>query len=895
MSDAAITYKTELDNSDLIKDLKKAKQDIERLQKDIDAGAEKRLPLAKSVEDLSAQLETAKAKLAGLRQTQVFSDDDLPKKAKELSDLEKGAVKLKNAISSAELAKAPAVSKAAQIQADLDVAKERQRASESSGEILSPSAVKRNEQEITALQKKWDAAMDKVDAYDEKIKAATASLERNRAAAAELSAGVATGQEITAAAAKAASLEAKLRGATDRLNQADVAAQHLQTHLDGSKMKAAQLEKRLAQAQSMQPLNDAMKGTETRMLRFGKRMIGLMRRVFVFTVILQAFRKIKAWFTDILMRNQEAQAAVARLKGALLTLAQPMVDAVIPAFIKFINILADAVAILANVSSLLFGKRVQDSAKAAKALDKEGKAIAGVGKAAGKAAGKLAAFDEINTLGADDSGAGGVGASSSAPDFSAFDNGELAGKLDALTAILGGALFAVGAILAFSGANIPLGIGMMALGAAILYKEAELNWENLPNQVRDAISGVLVLAGIVALVVGLCLALSGANIPLGIGLIAIGAASLAAAAGLNWDAMGNTIYEKLANIFVIVGPVIAAVGLFLISAGNFPLGLAMIIAGAAAFGVTLVALNWDALGSTTKERLGNILMIIAPFLAVVGLLLMLSGVAFPLGLGLLIAGSAAFMVGSIAAQWDNVPNTTRDKLALILRVVGGFLFVVGLLLCLTGVAFPIGLGLMIAGASAVGISAVMANWDFIVNKVADIWAGVKRYWNTNIAKYFTLSYWKEKGKTIVSGIVSGIKSGASKITGAITGAVSSGWDWITGKSRSASPSMITPASITPDDVPALARGAVIPPNREFMAVLGDQRRGNNIEAPEDLIRKIVREESRSNYSDQLLREILDAIREGKVLMVGKKQLGEVVSEVLANQARARGAATIPVV
>nr|DAW02453.1 MAG TPA: minor tail protein [Caudoviricetes sp.] len=44
-------------------------------------------------------------------------------------------------------------------------------------------------------------------------------------------------------------------------------------------------------------------------------------------------------------------------------------------------------------------------------------------------------------------------------------------------------------------------------------------------------------------------------------------------------------------------------------------------------------------------------------------------------------------------------------------------------------------------------------------------------------------------------------------------------------------------------IPYLAQGAVIPPNKEFMAVLGDQKSGNNIEAPENLIRKIVREET----------------------------------------------------
>ncbi len=49
-------------------------------------------------------------------------------------------------------------------------------------------------------------------------------------------------------------------------------------------------------------------------------------------------------------------------------------------------------------------------------------------------------------------------------------------------------------------------------------------------------------------------------------------------------------------------------------------------------------------------------------------------------------------------------------------------------------------------------------------------------------------------------------------------------------------------------VPYLASGAVIPPRSEFLAVLGDQKHGNNIEAPESLLRKIVREETGDNQS-----------------------------------------------
>ena len=49
--------------------------------------------------------------------------------------------------------------------------------------------------------------------------------------------------------------------------------------------------------------------------------------------------------------------------------------------------------------------------------------------------------------------------------------------------------------------------------------------------------------------------------------------------------------------------------------------------------------------------------------------------------------------------------------------------------------------------------------------------------------------------------------------------------------------------IEPYQIPMLATGAVIPPGAEFLAVLGDQKHGRNLEAPEGLIRQIVREES----------------------------------------------------
>ena len=56
-------------------------------------------------------------------------------------------------------------------------------------------------------------------------------------------------------------------------------------------------------------------------------------------------------------------------------------------------------------------------------------------------------------------------------------------------------------------------------------------------------------------------------------------------------------------------------------------------------------------------------------------------------------------------------------------------------------------------------------------------------------------------------------------------------------------------------IPYLAKGAVIPPRSEFLAVLGDQKQGNNIETPETLLRKIVREESGNQQGSSEIRVI----------------------------------------
>jgi hypothetical protein len=91
------------------------------------------------------------------------------------------------------------------------------------------------------------------------------------------------------------------------------------------------------------------------------------------------------------------------------------------------------------------------------------------------------------------------------------------------------------------------------------------------------------------------------------------------------------------------------------------------------------------------------------------------------------------------------------------------------------------------------------------------------------------------------------------------------------------------------EMPKLAQGAVIPPNREFMAVLGDQSNGRNLEAPESLIRSIVREESGGGAEmTLLLGQILDAVRDGQRIYVDGHILGQTAQRYTAAAAKIGG-------
>ncbi len=150
-----------------------------------------------------------------------------------------------------------------------------------------------------------------------------------------------------------------------------------------------------------------------------------------------------------------------------------------------------------------------------------------------------------------------------------------------------------------------------------------------------------------------------------------------------------------------------------------------------------------------------------------------------------------------------------------------------------------------------------------------VWKGIKDVFG-NIAGWFKDKFsaaWEavknvfSKGGKIFDGIKDGILNGLKAVINALIDGINSvitipfnGINYALRSIKGVNIMGFTPFSwiqtIDVPQIPRLATGAVIPPNREFLAVLGDQKHGTNIEAPEGLIRKIVREEMQGMQSQQ---------------------------------------------
>ena len=137
-------------------------------------------------------------------------------------------------------------------------------------------------------------------------------------------------------------------------------------------------------------------------------------------------------------------------------------------------------------------------------------------------------------------------------------------------------------------------------------------------------------------------------------------------------------------------------------------------------------------------------------------------------------------------------------------------------------------------------------WEGIQQAASSVWEAVKGVWSA-ASEWFSqhvtqpLASAFDAAGSAVKGAVNGLLSNVEGMINAIIKGVN--WlisqmnkisfdvpDWVPGIGGNSFG--INIPSISEVKLPRLARGAVIPPNREFLAVLGDQRRGYNLEGPE---------------------------------------------------------------
>ena len=589
---------------------------------------------------------------------------------KELDRLTKRIENIEKEISGKQAEKSKWAQSAEELGVQLDSAKAKLYEMQTAAKgVFSAEQISMQKETVNSLQSRWNAAESQVEKYDRQIQSATAKLSQNKQQAAEVA---------------------------DQISQ----AAKNQTKFDG-----------------------ALDDTNKRFDKLHSRVSRLASRVFLFSMITTGLRAVRDWMGNVISSNDEASAALARLKGALLTMVQPLVSVVIPAFTTLVNLLTAIVGKVAAFISALGGKTVQQSADAAKALNKQANAIGGVGSAAEEAQKQLMGFDEINRLESTDTsggGGGGAGTTDIQPDFSWADSvSETMDRIAKYVLLIaaGLALWKIGSMLPGQLGTILYTLGLILIAVGVLL----IAWDGI----RDAWEN-----------------------------------------GVDWGNMAE----------MILGVAGAATALYL-AFGGIAAGITLVVGG-----IVLLIVAFHDMMENGMNLQNTLLAIAAIMMAGIGI-----GILTGSWIPLLIAGIAGLLLAIVYFTGHG-----EELISGLKQVCGGFI-------------------------------------DFITGVFSGDW---EKAWNGIV----------NVGKGAVNVLISIINSLISLVVSCLNMISFDIPSWVPFIGGGHFGFNIQHAP----QIPYLAQGAVIPPNREFMAVLGDQTRGNNIEAPEDLIRKIVREETAGN-------------------------------------------------
>lgn len=568
-----------------------------------------------------------------------------------------------------------------------------------------------------------------------------------------------------------------------------------QLNLEGSQIAqeranaavSAYVEKQRLAALTTQKVSEQFK-------KFTKRIAGLAKRVFIFTMITKALRTMRKMLLSTIGADKQMSTSLAQIRGNLISAFAPIYNYILPAIRTLLAWLAKLTAVVSVFINSLFGKTASQADASAKALYNQASATEAAGDAAEKAKKQLSGLDEMNRWESNDSsGGGGGGSSGVAPKFDLSDQVDT-GKIGKIAAVVRELSPYVAAVAA--------GFAAWKIGKKFLGNLSKA------KQLALAVAGAVLMAINVVDMLK-----NGINFDNLTGYI-IGAAAAVTGLGLAFGVLGGAITA--------------------------------IVAGLALLGVAIR----DVIKNGFNSK--NLTAITVALLTIGGAIAIITGAWIPL----LIAAIAAVVVW-IVAKWTSIKEWISKTISSI------------------DAAFEQHLANVEAGV-AVAVDWVIEKWTAVKDWFRGLWekvsSGAVAAWDgiksafKSVPEWFQSKFrdaWQKVKDVFSTGgrIWSGIKEGVENTFRAVVNAIIRGMNTIIAVPfnkinsmlnaiRNASFLGISPFQnmwgVNPlpvPQIPMLARGAVIPANRQFLAVLGDQRNGNNLEAPESLLRQIVREEA----------------------------------------------------
>ena len=707
--------------------------------------------------------------------------------------------------------------------------------------------------ELSDAQSKAESTAAELESVNEQLRSFVkrrAEIEKQRDSsltpeAANLKAQEFVGQHFASDAAKAS----ELQGALDKLQQSipGLTAKYTEQEsaLAGLQDQHAALATQLATEEQAVTRQSSLAGkaqiaatavarTSKAVGQLGRRLAGIVSGALVFNLISSTLRSVVNVMGTTIAKTNGVSTALGKLKGAAATAAAGLASALSPAIIGLLNLLTSLINGFLRLLSLLTGKSISSMKQTAKGINAVGSAAGSTSKQADKAKRSLAGFDEIERLDAKTGSSGGANYN--------FDH--IASPLGGITDKLKNFWSTFQALLAPSVAAWSAAWEQIRNAASAVWPEVQQAalafWNEGLSPLLTYLSGTFAP--------GVINAFSEAFAPI-VGGVASTAIYVLAdlftwACGIGTDAINGVLIPALDLLLQIWQDLMSGIKTAWDTYGQ-PLMDGVILAFQNL--EDLATLLWETIVKPILQNLISVLQQLwSSHLKPLwdDILLLVASVANCL-LDLwnnLLAPVAKWIIATFGPAFAEVFNAIAD-------VVG---------VAVGAIADAIDLAVVVLRGLTDFLSAVFrgnwdAAWQAIGNTVNTVWDKM-----TNAIK------------TAVNGIIgfinrmiSAVVTGINAVINALNG-LSFDLPDIFGGGHVG----FNISTLTAPQIPYLARGAVIPANREFLAVLGDQSHGTNVEAPLDTIKQAVAEVMEDLQAGQMagfeavvsvLREILSAV------------------------------------